>query len=279
MIAPPNPRVLAAQETAVEQLRARLKAVAGVVIAPGREELIQSRLAPLLRDRALADLEALVSALRRGDGGLEEQVVDLLTTHETSFFRDPPVFSWLRAKGLPRLLAGRARHAPLRVWSAACSTGQEALSVAIAVLEDHPAQALEIVGTDISAPTVRQAAEARYSTLAVNRGLGAKQLIRWFQRDGATQWVARPELRDRCRFIQHNLVADPPPEGRFDLVLLRNVLIYFDDRDRQRAIAHVARALRPGGLLVLGTAEGLMPIDGELLRLEREDNVGFRVRQ
>lgn len=279
MSAPSSPRAALPAAEAVEQLRALLKRSAGVVIAPGREELVASRLSPLLRERGLAELGDLVFALRGGDPTLRDQVIDLLTTHETSFFRDPPVFAWLRAKALPRLLAGRPRQSPLRVWSAACSTGQEALSVAMAVLEDHPAQALEVVGTDISAPTVRQAAEARYTTLAVNRGLGGKQLMRWFLRDGAAHWVARPELRACCTFTQQNLVADPKPEGIFDLVLLRNVLIYFDDQDRQRAIATVASALRPGGLLVLGTAEGLMPIDERLLRLEREDNVGFRVRQ
>ena len=279
MSAPGSALPLPGPEVAVERLRAFLKRQAGVVIAPGREELIQSRLGPLLRERGWSSLDALVDGLSAGDPTLQDQVIDLLTTHETSFFRDPPVFAWLRAKGLPRLLAGRPRHAPLRVWSAACSTGQEALSVAIAVLEDQPGQAIEIVGTDISAPTVQQAAEARYTTLAVNRGLGAKQLLRWFVRDGAAHWVARPELRERCSFIQHNLVADPKPSGAFDLVLLRNVLIYFDDADRQRAIATVASALRPGGLLVLGTAEGLMPIDERILGLEREDNVGFRVRR
>jgi chemotaxis protein methyltransferase CheR len=280
MIAPPG-RPPPDPSQAVASL---LKRRTGVQIAPGREDLIQSRLAPLLRQEGLTDLGQLVAALERAEAAerargptLIDQVVDLLTTHETSFFRDPPVFQWLRQRAIPRILAGRDPRQPLRVWSAACSTGQEALSVAMSVLEDHPAQALEVVGTDISALTVAEATAATYSVLAVNRGLPARALLRWFERDGAG-WRATPPLRAVTRFAVGNLVTDRPPGAGFDIVLLRNVLIYFDDADRQRALDAVATALRPGGLLILGTAEGLMPINGSILRAEREDMIGYRVR-
>lgn len=281
MIAPPGRPPPPDPTQAVAAL---LKRRTGVQIAQGREELIASRLAPLLRQEGLTDLAQLVSALERAEAAerargptLLDQVVDLLTTHETSFFRDPPVFAWMRQKAIPRLLAGRDPRQPLRVWSAACSTGQEAISVAISVLEDHPGQAVEVVGTDISALTVAEASSGAYSVLAVNRGLPARTLLRWFERDGAG-WRATAPLRAVTRFSVGNLVTDRPPGTGFDMVLLRNVLIYFDDADRQRALDSVASSLRPGGILVLGTAEGLMPINGTLLRAEREDMVGYRVR-
>jgi len=262
-----------------DQIRDLLRTATGVVLGEGRESMILARLGPLMRHLGMNGLDELVSTLRKPESaGLVEEVLDLLTTHETSFFRDPPVFSWLRTYAIPTLLRGIDRKTPLRVWSAACSTGQEAWSVAMSVLEDHPGQAIEVVGSDISPPTVRAAADGRFSTLAANRGLPAKALLRWFERDGAAHYLVRPELRRTCRFDVHNLISQTRIDGPYDLVLLRNVLIYFSEADRTRALQNVAHVMRPGGILVLGTAEGLMPIPGDQLRAERMDNIGFRVR-
>lgn len=232
-----------------------------IQLPPGKEYLVAGRLAPLARERGLTGPEAVeeyVRVLRTGaDHGETTRVVEAMTTNETSWFRDGSPFSELRRRILPAL---RAQHsAPLRIWSAACSTGQEPYSVAMTLL-DAGEPNFSVLATDLAGSVLVQAEAGRYSQLEINRGLPAPMLVRYLERTGAA-WTVAAELRRRVRFRQHNLLDPVPAGGPFDVVLLRNVLIYFDPATKRDILARVRRAMRPGGFLVLGAAESTVGLD------------------
>jgi chemotaxis protein methyltransferase CheR len=237
-------------------------------LQPGKEYLVESRLAPLARDLGERDVAGLVSRLRRGDGRLEEQVVDALTTNETSWFRDSHPFQAFTQHLLPELASGPSRT--ITIWSAACSSGQEAYSLGMLLLDwlpAHPGYTARIVGTDISPKMVERARAGRYSQLEVNRGLPAQYLVKHFDQVGR-DWVIKPAVRALARFERGNLALPPVGVPTCDLVFLRNVLIYFDVDTKRRVLGHVRRVLRPGGYLVLGGAESTMNIDASFQRLD-----------
>ncbi|QDB78193.1 protein-glutamate O-methyltransferase CheR [Georgenia wutianyii] len=231
-----------------------------IQLGPGKEYLVESRLAPLARERGMvgpAAVDAYVRDVRRGpDRGELTRVVEALTTNETSWFRDSAAFGALRTHLLPGLRA--QRPGPLRIWSAACSTGQEPYSIAMTLLEAGETR-FSVLATDLSTAVLAQATRGEYSQLEMNRGLPAPMLVRHFARAGAG-WAVKDELRRRVGFAQHNLLQRPPP-GPFDVVFLRNVLIYFDTTTKRDIVARVRRAMRPGGFLILGAAESMVGID------------------
>lgn len=233
----------------------------------GKEYLVESRLLPLAREAGHAGVDAYVAAVRAGHREPElVAVVEALTTNETSWFRDSSPFSALRTHMLPALRADRPVLDRLRVWSAACSTGQEPYSIAMTLAEVlGPSTRTEIVATDLSDQVLNQAREGRYSQLEVNRGLPAPMLVRHFRRSGA-DWQIAEELRRTITFQRHNLL-DAPPLGPFDIVFLRNVLIYFDLDTKRAILGRVHRVLRPGGFLVLGAAETTIGVDGDWERV------------
>ena len=234
-----------------------LQGMTGVLVRSDVPTFINSRLRPVLRQHGLKDIRELQSVLAQGDPILAADTIDSLTTHETSFNRDLAVFTWLKEHGVPELLAHLDGTRPLCIWSAGCATGEEALSVAMILASREPEPAWSIWATDISAPTVKRASEGIFSAMQVNRGLRARQLMRWFSRKGIS-YRASDMLMRRIIWKTHNLIQDPPPASSLDLVLLRNVLIYFNTADRQRALDCVNAALRPGGLLIVGGAENMM---------------------
>lgn len=257
-------------------LRGYLAGRTGVLAPDDRPEFVQSRLAPVLRKHALPDLPALVETVRAGNRGLIGEVVDALTTHETSFFRDADVYGWLESDGLASLV-GLAAGRELAVWSAACSTGQEALSVAMLLLERWPELPFRVHGTDVSPGVIERARSGTYGMLEVNRGLPARRLARWFRRVGI-DYVAHDALRARVSYTVHNLVTRGGPTGPFDLVLLRNVLIYLGESDREAVFRHLAAAMRPGAVMVLGTAENLIEPPSGLFVRERGTRISWLVR-
>ncbi|MBX9815694.1 MAG: chemotaxis protein CheR [Proteobacteria bacterium SG_bin5] len=226
----------------------------GQQIAPNRSWRIETALKPLLRARALPSLEALVDELMRDPGGVvAEQIVDALLNQETSFFRDAPIFDALLAAIEGEAATGRRP----RLWSAACSTGQEPLSLAILLAERARAGVTidaEIVATDVSEAALARARSGRYSQFEIQRGLSVRRMIDWFEAIGP-DWVARPELVSRITFRRQNLVTDAPPPGRFDIILCRNVMLYLSPALRRAVLDRLALAMRPGGLLVLGAGE------------------------
>ncbi len=227
-------------------------------IDPSRNTLFETRLAPLARGAGASDLEGFVNILRMDrPAHLHRAVAEAMTINETSFFRDVRPFDALRSHVLPRLIEQNRDRRRLRIWSAASSTGQEAYSIAMMLAEDFPELAgwdVKIIGTDISRQVVDYARRARYRRIEVNRGLRARLLVKYFQRD-EEEWEVCAKIRSMCEFQYANLCATLPPLPVFDLVLLRNVLLYFPQQDRTLVFSDVYRQMSPRGYLVLGNAE------------------------
>lgn len=226
----------------------------GQRLSADREWRIETALTPLLRDLGLATLDELACAAEASPkvGG---QVVDALLNQESSFFRDAGVLE-LVADAVCDMRAEQPRRR-MRLWSAGCSFGQEALSLAMLFAEREPRTDLllpEIVATDVSEAALARARSGRYSQFEIQRGLPVLRMIRWFEQTDKA-WVAKPELSRRIVFRCLDLVADPLPAGRFDVVLCRNVLMYLGADLRRRVLDRIACVIRPGGLLVLGAGE------------------------
>jgi len=219
--------------------------------------LFEARLRPVLRAHGLSDMHELAQKLRAaGNSALGEDVVDAMTTNETSWFRDIHPFDTLRQTLLPEIMAGKTNRS-LNIWSAACSTGQELYSLAMMMDLQMPQLQgwdVRLHGTDLSREVIDQAKAGRYSALEVNRGLPAQYLARYMTRDGA-HYVVSDHLRRRATWERLNFIAPWPIMPRFDVVLCRNVLIYFDLDVRARIIRKIRDTLTPGGYLLLGSSE------------------------
>ena len=232
------------------------------VLDPSRDYLFETRLAKLLRNHGLTHMEELVQLLRlKRNPALERQVAEAMTINETSFFRDGRPFELLRTELLPPLIESRRTTRSLRFWSAACSTGQEGYSIAMMLLEHFPQIAgwnLKIEGTDISAEVVHRCQAGSYHRIEMNRGLPARNIVRFFDHHGE-DWTVKPELRAITNFRLANLCGDqlpfPPGSPRFDVIFLRNVMLYFSQETRKKLLANVHRLLAPDGLLFLGSSE------------------------
>ncbi|MCU1492410.1 MAG: methyltransferase, CheR-type [Acidimicrobiaceae bacterium] len=228
-----------------------------IVLAEEKQYLVESRLLPVVQRSGVDSITDLVRALRRGDRPTETAVIDAMTTNETSWFRDASPFDALRKVVLPDMIANNVTRRRLSIWSAACSTGQELYSVAMlldAEFAEVASWKLDLLGTDISTSVVERARSGKFSALEINRGLPASNLVRYFTRDGA-QFVIADALKSTTRFELFNLAKPWPPMQDHDLILLRNVLIYFDSTTKQRVLKAARSHLRPGGYLFLGTAE------------------------
>ncbi|MEG3146093.1 protein-glutamate O-methyltransferase CheR [Sphingomonas sp. RT2P30] len=232
-----------------------LESRTGQELDAGREWRIETALKPVLRERGLDSLDQLAAALLAApDKAVADQIVDALLNQETSFFRDSAVLD-LVAQAVATL-RGTDLNRRIRIWSAGCSSGQEPLSLAMLFAEQtgDDDQLPEIIATDISEASIARGRAGRYSQFEIQRGLSVRRMMRWFETVG-DDWVARAELVRRVQFRQLNLVADPLPIGRFDVILCRNVLLYFGPAMRRHVFARLAEVLRPGGLLVLGAGE------------------------
>ncbi len=240
-----------------------LRAGSGLAIGPDKSYLLETRLAPLLKREHLPELDALAEKLRNpAHSGLVREVVEAMTTNESSFFRDDRPFTHLRTQALPRLHAIRPTGARLRVWSAAASTGQEAYSIAMLVAENRATlggREVEILGTDISREALARAREGAYTQFEIQRGLPMQLLAKYFRKDGA-RWQLSDAIRNMATFREWNLLTDLRALGQFDLVFCRNVLIYFDQVTKARALEAISRQLAPDGLLYLGGAETVLGI-------------------
>jgi chemotaxis protein methyltransferase CheR len=235
-----------------------LKRSSGLSLGPDKGYLITSRLQPLARDLNVTGISEIVTRLRSGtDPQLSVAVTEAMTTNETSFFRDATPFEELRNYMLPRLLETRARYRSLRIWSAACSTGQEPCTLAILLhemLPDIRSWRIEIVATDIDETVLGRARAGRYSERELQRGMPQEYLNRYFERDG--DWYQASEtLRSRITWKQLNLLKDFSGLGKFDIIFCRNVLIYFDNEDKIDIVRRIHRQLASDGFLILGAAE------------------------
>lgn len=255
-----------------EFIAAQVKQRSGLLLTPDKRYMLESRLAGILKREALADLDALALRLRDPRANpLAEAVTEALTTNESSFFRDGKPFEHLR-RVLPRLAAARAAGQPLRVWSAACSTGQEAYSVAMVADELAPqlgGRRLEIFGTDIAQDVLARARDGVFSQFEVQRGLPVRQLLKYFTQEQG-RWRINAEMRGLCRFERLNLLGDLRGCGRFDVIFCRNVLIYFDPPTKTRVLGALAAQLAPDGVLYLGGAETVLGLTDRLVPLPGE---------
>ena len=252
---------------------------AAIVLAPGKEYLVEARLIPVARQVGAASVaEFLANLQRRPNPADQRRIIDALTTNETSWFRDREPFSALTDVVLPELVRTRGTNRKLRLWSAASSSGQEAYSLAITLQEHLPTGwSYEIMGSDISTEMIKRAEAAEYSQVEVNRGLPAAQLVQYFERAGA-HWRITPALRRNVSFKLMNLTAPLPPLPPFDVIFLRNVLIYFDVATKKSVLRNVARLLRPDGWLFLGAAETTIGIDDNYERVAAGRTSAYRVR-
>ena len=241
---------------------------AAIVLTAGKEYLVEARLTGLARAAGASDVSAYVMSLQsRGTPAQRMAVVEALTTNETSWFRDGAPFDVLRTTVVPELLSAPGRRGRLTVWSAACSSGQEAYTIAMVMAELAVPRGVgvDILATDISQEMLDRTASGTYSQLEVGRGLPAPMMVKHFKRAG-TQWQVADTLRSMVRVQKLNLAAPFPPMPVFDIVFLRNVLIYFDAATKRSILQRVRRVLSPDGFLFLGGAETTLGIDDEWTR-------------
>jgi chemotaxis protein methyltransferase CheR len=239
-------------------LRKLLKERSGLVLAPEKQYLAESRLLPLARRNGMHTLTELIAKLKTPQtASLTSDVVDAMTTNETFFFRDKVPFEHFRDTIVPALLAARAREKRIRIWCTACATGQEPYSLAMALKGMGAALAgykVQILATDLCAEVLERARAGIYSQFEVQRGLPIQQLVKFFSQIGE-RWQIAPEIRAMVQFRTLNLLADFKPLGTFDLVFCRNVLIYFDQPTKTAVLERIARQMPDDGFLVLGAAE------------------------
>jgi chemotaxis protein methyltransferase CheR len=249
---------MACSESDYTYLRELVQEQSANLIDPSRNALFDTRLTQIARLSGADNLGDFVTMLKSGrPAHLHRAVAEAMTINETSFFRDLKPFEMLQEVILPRLIERRRDQQRLRIWSAASSTGQEAYSLAMMIAEHFPDLAhwdIKIIGTDISRQVVDYAQKGRYRRLEVNRGLPARMLLKYMTRDGE-EWEMSPQIRSMCEFQYANLCAPLSLLPVFDLVLLRNVLLYFSQQDRRTLFREIHRKLAPDGYLVLGNAE------------------------
>ena len=236
-----------------------LESRTGQQLGANRRWRIDSALGAIVRERGFASLDELAAVIVAGrDRETSDAVIESLLNNETYFFRDRLPFDLLLGGPLARLEASRAKERRLAIWCAGCSTGQEAYSLAMSFAEEEArwrGWTIEIVGTDISRKAIEQARTGLYSQFEVQRGLPARQMLTWFDEQGGGQWQVRNDLRDRVRFERANLLDTPPRPGRFDIILCRNLLMYFSPESRRLAFMRLGSAIAPDGSLMLGAGE------------------------
>lgn len=241
-----------------DYVRQLLEKHSAIVLDDNKSYLIDARLSPLATEHGFGSVPDMLKELRtRSYGQLHKSVVEALTTNETSFFRDLAPFEALQKEVLPDVLERRKITRTLKIWCAACSSGQEPYSVAMSLLETVPeleSWNVEILATDLNTAMVDRTEKGKYSQLEINRGLPAQLSLRYFKKKGM-KYEAKPELRRMIRAKPMNLVEPWPPMGPFDIIFMRNVLIYFGTQHKRLIFERMLRAMKPDGYIFLGGAE------------------------
>ena len=242
-----------------------------LVLDPGKDYLINSRLSPIAQRHGLTSIDHLVRRLRdTSDSSLVSDVVEAMVTTETSFFRDVHPFETLKKIVLPKLIELRRPQRQLNIWCAASSSGQEPYSIAMLLKEYFPDLAgwqINLTATDISHEMLQRSRAGRYSQLEVNRGLPTNLLLKWFRQEGGV-WEIDEQIRRMMTFKPMNLAQPWPAMPAWDLIFLRNVMIYFDNDVKKSILGRVSRSLGDDGYLVLGGAETTFGLDNSFQRIE-----------
>jgi chemotaxis protein methyltransferase CheR len=247
-----------------DYLRTLLRQRSGIVLQDEKEYLVETRLSALAHSEGLASVESLLAKLQtQPPNGLHERVIEAMTTNETSFYRDVQPFEALRTMVLPELFQRRARERQLSIWCGAASSGQEPYSLCMLLREHFPVVSswnVWFLATDLSRAVLDRARRGLYSQVEVNRGLEPRLLMKYFEHQGL-EWQLKDDIRRMVEFRQLNLLESWPLMQPLDIVLLRNVLIYFDVETRKLILGRIRRLLRPGGFLFLGGAETTLNLD------------------
>jgi chemotaxis protein methyltransferase CheR len=250
-----------------------------IVLDPGKAYLVEARLSPVARNHGLTSLSDLVAAMRRPTSReLVREVIEAMTTNETSFFRDIHPFDAIRTAIIPDLIQKRSGERTLNIWSNACSSGQEIYSIAMILREHFPLLSnwkVRLVATDLSSQILNRAREGLFNQTEVNRGLPLPLLLKYFKKEGM-QWRINSDIRDSIELRELNLVETWPSLPPMDIVFLRNVLIYFSTDTKKAILAKLRRNLRPDGCLFLGAAETTMNLDTSFVRVEVGKTVCYR---
>lgn len=235
-----------------------LEDACGIVLGENKHYLVTSRLKRVTEEFSFASLSEMMSTLVKGnDRHLREKVIDAMTTNETMWFRDVYPFDIFKNDLLPELTKS---NSPIKIWSAASSTGQEAYSISMATSEfqlSNPGKLtsnLEVVGTDISQTVVNKAKSGSYDELSVVRGLSPERRDKFFTKNG-DNWIINADIAKRARFTELNLLSSYSLLGKFDIIFCRNVLIYFSAEMKKDILERMAEILKPGGTLILGGSE------------------------
>jgi len=250
-------------QTEFDQFRQFLEEACGISLGDNKQYLVDNRMRRLMDEHKIENFGDLVRSLKYGfHSKLKEQVIDAMTTNETFWFRDIYPYDHLKNALLPQLMGVSKMFGPIRIWSAACSSGQEPYSISIMVEEFKqrnmgtlPRQ-VQVVATDLSVTVLEQARQGEYDKLSVMRGLSNERLDKFFDKS-ENNWRVKPILRDRIDFRPINLMDSFNVLGKFDIIFCRNVLIYFNADLKRQILQKIHAALKPQGVLYLGSSEGL----------------------
>lgn len=258
-------------------LRDVLHQKSGLALSPDKRYLVETRLAVLCRRLGVAAISDLIGRMRSGDQRVVNDVVEVMTTNETLFFRDAQPFKMFSEVMLPALMKARAGERTLRIWSAACSSGQEPYSIAMA-LDDAAAQLtgwrIEILATDISNEVLEKAKAGIYTQFEIQRGLPIQSLLKHFTQSG-DKWQVHEKLRRMVQFKHLNLIEPNPSVGHFDIIFCRNVLIYFDLPTKKKVLQMLHSRLKADGCLLLGAAETVIGVT-DAFSIDREHRGLYR---
>ncbi|WP_404308942.1 CheR family methyltransferase [Neorhodopirellula lusitana] len=251
-----------------------------IVLEPSKSYLLESRLNPVARENGFDSIDELADALRKPNSRkLSEEVVDAMTTNETSFYRDIHPFELLKKTLLPELIEKRSKEKRLTIWSNACSSGQEVFSIAMMIREHFPQLNdwdVRLRATDLSSEILQRAEKGIFNQTEINRGLPMQLLMKYFHREGV-HWQINDDIRSMVRFDSVNLIENwPAMLTGVDVVFLRNVLIYFTPDTKREILAKVRRRIRDDGCLFLGGSENTMNLTNEFERVQVDRTVYYR---
>lgn len=257
-----------------------IKKRSGIVVTEAKEYLVESRLLPIARDKGYDSVDSMVKALRLTQTeALLIEIVEAMTTNESLFFRDNKPFEKFRNMLLPYFQQQNVSTRKLRVWSSACSTGQEPYTLAMCLAEDAAKVSgwnIDIIASDLADKVVEKAKQGTFSQLEVQRGLPITMLVKYFTQDGQT-WTIKPEMKRLITFRTMNLLDSYAILGKFDFILCRNVLIYFDQETKKDILTRMHGILNPGGVVMLGSSETIFNMGEHFVPFEGEASIYKRV--
>lgn len=273
---------MSVSESDFNYIRALVLDRSAIVIESGKEYLVESRVGPVAKNEGFDSIDQLIESLRNNsNNGLQDKIVEALTTNETSFFRDIHPFETLKNIILPDLLKARKAMRKISIWCGASSSGQEPYSIAMLVRENFPLLLdweLTFIASDISIEMLDRCRSGEFSQLEVNRGLSAPLLIKYFQKNGL-KWAIRKDIREMIDFQQINLAKTLPYFPKMDIIFMRNVLIYFDIEMKKKILKYIRSILQPDGVLFLGAAESTLNLDESFERMDVQHSGCYRLKR